>query len=299
MQPDGRRRCRNCMKAADALVIPAVGPKLAPRFVRGQHVSSSSRSPVPASTGSTGRADAARHSGRQRSRRQQRAVAEYAVTTASMLLRRLAWADAEIKAGPLRRFPRPHGGRQSCRHRGPAGRRGRVRHHRPRGGAGFQRMGCRIAFYDPAPRDLAPAQALGAQSMSLDELLAAADVVSLHVPLLPATHGPDRRRRARAHEAGRGADPGLARRHRRRSGAGRGISRPAISAAPPSTSIRPSRPRPTIRCSRSRARRARRLLLTPHIAGVTRQASALLFRSAWQNVERVLARGEPPLHRVY
>jgi phosphoglycerate dehydrogenase-like enzyme len=44
---------------------------------------------------------------------------------------------------------------------------------------------------------------------------------------------------------------------------------------------------------------ARRLLLTPHIAGVTRQSSALLFRSAWQNVERVLARGEPPLHRVY
>ena len=43
----------------------------------------------------------------------------------------------------------------------------------------------------------------------------------------------------------------------------------------------------------------RRLLLTPHIAGVTRQSSALLFRSAWQNVERVLARGEPPLHRVY
>jgi phosphoglycerate dehydrogenase-like enzyme len=44
---------------------------------------------------------------------------------------------------------------------------------------------------------------------------------------------------------------------------------------------------------------ARRLLLTPHIAGVTRQSSALLFRSAWQNVERVLVRAEPPLHRVY
>jgi phosphoglycerate dehydrogenase-like enzyme len=39
--------------------------------------------------------------------------------------------------------------------------------------------------------------------------------------------------------------------------------------------------------------------LTPHIAGVTRQSSALLFRSAWQNVERVLVRAEPPLHRVY
>ena len=45
--------------------------------------------------------------------------------------------------------------------------------------------------------------------------------------------------------------------------------------------------------------RAQRLLLTPHIAGVTRQASAFLFRSSWQNVERVLVRNEPPLNRAY
>jgi lactate dehydrogenase-like 2-hydroxyacid dehydrogenase len=44
---------------------------------------------------------------------------------------------------------------------------------------------------------------------------------------------------------------------------------------------------------------AQRLLLTPHIAGVTRQASAFLFRTAWENVERVLLRGEAPLNRVY
>jgi phosphoglycerate dehydrogenase-like enzyme len=43
---------------------------------------------------------------------------------------------------------------------------------------------------------------------------------------------------------------------------------------------------------------ARRLLLTPHVADANRQASALLFRSAWQNV-RVLVRNERPLHRVY
>ncbi|MCK5326593.1 MAG: glycerate dehydrogenase, partial [Woeseiaceae bacterium] len=41
-----------------------------------------------------------------------------------------------------------------------------------------------------------------------------------------------------------------------------------------------------------------RLLLTPHIAGVTRQSWAFLFRSAWENVERVLLQGEPPHHRV-
>jgi phosphoglycerate dehydrogenase-like enzyme len=44
---------------------------------------------------------------------------------------------------------------------------------------------------------------------------------------------------------------------------------------------------------------ARRLLLTPHIAGVTRQSSAALFRAAWENVERVLVRNEPPLYRAY
>jgi len=44
---------------------------------------------------------------------------------------------------------------------------------------------------------------------------------------------------------------------------------------------------------------AQRTLLTPHIAGVTRQAAAFLFRSAWQNIERVLVEHQPPLSRVY
>jgi phosphoglycerate dehydrogenase-like enzyme len=43
---------------------------------------------------------------------------------------------------------------------------------------------------------------------------------------------------------------------------------------------------------------AQRLLLTPHIAGVTRQASAFLFVSAWENVERVVVKGAPPLNRA-
>jgi phosphoglycerate dehydrogenase-like enzyme len=43
---------------------------------------------------------------------------------------------------------------------------------------------------------------------------------------------------------------------------------------------------------------ADRVILTPHIAGVTRQSAGYLFRAAWENVERVLG-GRPPLHRVY
>ena len=43
---------------------------------------------------------------------------------------------------------------------------------------------------------------------------------------------------------------------------------------------------------------ARRVLFTPHIAGVTRQAWATLFRAAWDNVERVLVHQNEPLYRV-
>ncbi|HUF80004.1 MAG TPA: NAD(P)-dependent oxidoreductase, partial [Burkholderiales bacterium] len=44
---------------------------------------------------------------------------------------------------------------------------------------------------------------------------------------------------------------------------------------------------------------ARRVLFTPHVAGVTRQSFASLFREAWTNVERVVVRGEAPQNRVY
>ena len=53
--------------------------------------------------------------------------------------------------------------------------------------ARFRQAGARIAFYDPAPASASAAAALGAEALGLDELLARADVVSLHVPLLPAT----------------------------------------------------------------------------------------------------------------
>ena len=43
----------------------------------------------------------------------------------------------------------------------------------------------------------------------------------------------------------------------------------------------------------------RRVLLALHIAGVTRQSAAFLYRAAWRNVERVAVAGEPPLNRVY
>ena len=162
----------------------------------------------------------------------------------------------------------------------------------------FQRMGCRIGFYDPAPRDVAAVQALGARSMSLRELLAAADVVTLHVPLIAATRGmigdaelAAMKPGAVLVQAARGGivDEAALARHLASGHLG-GAAVDVYSTEPPVTD------NPLLTLT---GEGARRLLLTPHIAGVTRQSSALLFRSAWQNVERVLVDGEPPLHRVY
>jgi phosphoglycerate dehydrogenase-like enzyme len=162
----------------------------------------------------------------------------------------------------------------------------------------FQRMGCRIGFYDPAPRDVAAVQALDARSMSLRELLTAADVVTLHVPLIAATRGmigdaelAAMKPGAVLVQAARGGivDEAALARHLASGHLG-GAAVDVYSTEPPMAD------NPLLALA---GEGARRLLLTPHIAGVTRQSSALLFRSAWQNVERVLVRGEPPLHRVY
>jgi phosphoglycerate dehydrogenase-like enzyme len=162
----------------------------------------------------------------------------------------------------------------------------------------FHAAGARLCYYDPAPRDPATAAALGAAAMPFDELLAAADVVTLHVPLLPATHG-----LISARELAR-MKPGAILIQAARGGI---VDEAALAAALASGHLGgaavdvystepPTADNPLLKVS---GEAAARLLLTPHIAGVTRQASAQLFRSSWQNVERVLVRGEAPLSRAY
>jgi phosphoglycerate dehydrogenase-like enzyme len=215
-----------------------------------------------------------------------------------MLLRRFAWSDAEIKAGNYGPF------------------RARMLADNLSGltdilvgvvGFGtigvavaqaFHCMGCRLCFHDPAPRDPATAQALGARAMPLAELLAAADVVTLHVPLLEATQG-----LIGARELAR-MKPGAVLVQAARGGI---VDEAALAASLAAGHLGgaavdvystepPTADNPLLQLT---GEGARRLLLTPHIAGVTRQSSQFLFRSAWQNVERVLARGEPPQNRVY
>jgi phosphoglycerate dehydrogenase-like enzyme len=284
------------MKAAAALVIPAVGPKLADALFEG-----CSLRLVQITGAGVDRLDEAAMTrlgipvanvpGASNS-----AVAEYAVTAASMLLRRLAWASAEIGQGGYVDF------RSRMLADNLPGLEGLLVGVVGFGTIGtavaqaFQRTGCRIAFYDPAPRDLA--QALGARSMPLQELLASADVVTLHVPLIAATRGmigdaelAAMKPGAVLIQAARGGivDEAALARYLASSHLG-GAAVDVYSTEPPAAD------NPLLTLT---GEGARRLLLTPHIAGVTRQSSALLFRSAWQNVERVLARSEPPLHRVY
>jgi phosphoglycerate dehydrogenase-like enzyme len=156
-------------------------------------------------------------------------------------------------------------------------------------------MGAKVCFFDPATSD---ARGLDTRPTSLDDLLATSDVVSLHVPLLPAT-----RNLIGAAELAR-MKPGAVLVQGSRGGI---VDEAALAAnlaaghlggaAVDVYSEEPPAPDNPLLSLAGDA--ASRLLLTPHIAGVSRQASTTLFRSAWQNVERVLIQHQPPLNRVY
>jgi len=226
------------------------------------------------------------------------AVGDYAVTTASVLLRRFAWADAEIRAGNYVKF------RARMIADNLAGLDGLTVGVVGLGTIGlavaqaFHKRGCAILYYDPAPRDPTAVAAIDARPVTLDELLRTSDVVTLHVPFLPATKGligaaqlalmkPD----AVLIQVARGGivDEAALAAHLE---AGRlaGAAVDVYSTEPPDA---------TNPLFALKGDAARRLLFTPHFAGITRQSTAILFKTAWDNVVRVVSRGEAPLNRVY
>lgn len=225
------------------------------------------------------------------------AVAEYAVGCAIVLLRRFAWADAEIKAGRYAAF------RARLLADNVAGLDGLTVGLVGLGTIGlavaraFARFGARLCYHDPAPRDLSAAASLGARAVPFDELLASSDVVSLHVPLLPQTIGligaaqlARMKPTAVLIQAARGGvvdEAALA----VALSAGR-LGGAAIDVYP----VEPPGADNPLFALRGEA--AARVLFTPHVAGVTRQSAAYLFREAWCNVARVLLDGAAPLHRV-
>jgi phosphoglycerate dehydrogenase-like enzyme len=286
------------MRQAQALVIPAVGPKLPAPLFEG-----TSLKLVQVTGAGLDRLDKAALTrlgtpvanvpGGSNS-----ALAEYAVTTASVLLRRFAWADAEIKRGNYAAF------RARLVADNLAGIDGLLVGVVGLGVIGlavaqaFVKAGCRVYYFDPTPSDPKAAQALGAEPMPLAEILRCADVVTLHVPLLPVTRGligaselGSMKKGAVLIQASRGGivdEQALA--DALRAGHLGGAAVDVYSTEPPT----PDNPLLALTGDAFA-----RLLLTPHIAGVTRQSAAFLFRSAWQNVERVLIEKAPPLNRAY
>ena len=226
------------------------------------------------------------------------AVAEYAVTSASVLLRRFAWVDREIRAGNYATF------RSRMMADNLSGLDGLTVGVIGLGTIGlavahaYHQRGCALLYFDPAPRDKTVADAIGARPVPLEDLLRRSDVVSLHVPLLPATQGmigdaqlAMMKPGAVLIQASRGGvvDEAALARHLS-SGQLGGAAVDVYSQEPPGAD------NPLLALTGDAAQR---LLFTPHVAGVTRQASAVLFQTAWDNVEAVLTRGAEPRNRVY
>jgi len=225
------------------------------------------------------------------------AVAEYAVGCAIVLLRRLTWSDMEIRDANYVSFR----GRMVADNL--PGLEGLTVGVVGMGTVGlavaeaFHRFGCRIVYFDPTPRD-ADAARIGASYLPLEDLLKTADIVTLHMPLLPQTRSMIGVRQfslmkpgAVLIQASRGGVVNEAALITHLiSGRLGGAAIDVYATEPPD----PDNPLFSLE-----GEAARRVLFTPHIAGVTRQSSANLFREAWANVERVLVRGEAPLNRVY
>lgn len=285
----------SAMTGADALVIPAVGPKLASALFEGTRLKlvqvtgagidrldgpTLKRLGIPVANVPGG---------------SNRAVAEYCVAAALSLLRRLDWSSAQIKRGHYAQF------RARMVADNLAGLEGVTVGVVGLGTIGFAvaeafaGQGARIVYFDPSPPRADAARNAGWQALALEDLLAAADVVTLHVPLLPATTGligaaelARMKPGAFLVNAARGGivdEAALAESLTRGHLGGAAVDVYSVEPPPPDNPL-----------LRVEGEAADRLLLTPHIAGVTRQASAILFRSAWDNVERVLVRGEAAIN---
>jgi phosphoglycerate dehydrogenase-like enzyme len=286
------------MKEARAMLIPAVGPKLAPALFENSTVKF-----VQITGAGVDRLDAeamkklgvavANVPGGSNA-----AVSEYAVTTAATLLRRFAWSDREIKAGNYTAF------RARMVADNLAGLTGLTVGVVGAGIVGtavaqaFHRNGAQISYFDPTPRDPAALAAIGATSLPLEELLRSSDVVTLHVPLLPATQNlldADRLALMKAGailvNASRGGVVDESALVAQLAAGKLGGAAVDVYLTEPPAEDNPFLTAP--------AAAADRLLLTPHIAGVTRQASTFLFQAACDNIKRVVAEQQPPLHRVY
>ena len=222
-------------------------------------------------------------------------VAAYVVLSTGVLLRRMLLGDHLVKAG---RYGEARSQMVPALVRGFRGLQVGVIGF---GGIGsevakaFHALGAHVRWFDPAPAAADVAAAF--ECVSLDELLAQSEVITLHVPLVDATRGLiDATALAKLREgafvvnASRGgivdeAALGAA----LDSGHLGGVAFDVYEQEPlPADS-------PLLLLA---ARHSDRMLMTPHIAGVTPEASRVLFERAWDNVHGVLVGGHEPQNRL-
>ncbi|MCJ7592410.1 MAG: NAD(P)-binding domain-containing protein [Woeseiaceae bacterium] len=283
---------------ARALLIPAVGPKLPPDLFAGTPIEL-----VQVTGAGIDRVDAAAlkslniavanvpggSSG---------AIAEYAVSSALNLLRRTTWADRELRKGNY------VAARSRMLAENLSGLEGLTVGVVGLGIIGlavakaFHDMRSHIVYHDPAVRDPKLAMALGARALPLADLLRDSDIVTLHVPLLASTESLIADAEFQQMKAGailiNAARGGVV----DEAALARSLSSGHLAAAAVDvfSSEPPAADNPLLMLEDEVAGR---LLLTPHLAGVTRQSWVFLFQTAWQNVEAALLRGEPPANRVF
>ena len=286
------------LQGAEALVIPAVGPKLAAKLFEGSAVKL-----VQVTGAGVDRLDkpamqalgiaVANVVGGSNS-----ALADYCVAAALNARRRMSWASNEIRNGNYAPFRAEMIAAKLTGLDGLTvglvglGTIGRAV------ARAFKDRGSQIVYFDPQVDPSTVPAELEARSLELDALLAASDVVTLHVPLIPQTEnliGAEQlalmKTDAVLINAARGGivdEAALAASLTDGKLAGAAVD--VFSTEPPDAS------NPLLALE---GEAAQRLLLTPHIAGVTRQSWAGLFESAWENVVRVVADGEAPVNRVY
>ncbi len=275
------------MRSARALVLPAVGPALQTGLFAGSAIRL-----VQVTGAGIDRVDSAALAGlgiavASVPGRSALAVAEFVVATVSTLLRRLPESTAAIRAGEYMDI---RGRMIRCGLNQFAGLTVGVVGFGIIGRATARQcseLGANVIFCDPAIDS--------GDSVELGDLLARADIVTLHVPLQDGTRGligaaeiglmkPD----AVLVNAARGGivdEAALA--EALEAGRIGGAVVDVYSTEPPAS----DNPLLTVG-----AAAAQRLILTPHIAGVTRQAWAGLFAEAWDNVAHVLLEGEPARH---
>lgn len=136
--------------------------------------------------------------------------------------------------------------------------------------------------------------AAGGTLVDLDSLLAEADVVTLHVPLVPATHGLIDRARLRAMRTGailvNTSRGGLIDEDALREAL---ISGTLAAAALDVIDAETEDPIDPLRANRLPIAGTPNLLVTPHIAGQTGDALLRMGRSAWLAIDSVLSGGHP------